>query len=395
MSVKFILLNCNESETLPIINSLDRNDYEIEMFSSISEMISVYDSSLTGIILFKSTQFNFDELVKSFPHCLFLIQESGGDTFNYPGIPIDKELWEEKHSEIFSQLINNLWMSHQLYVQSTRQRDDILNSLPEGTCLLDLQGRIQVINQILAQRMGRSVNALLGINFYNTMNPETASKFKTMVMKCHQTKECVHFNDVFGGKKWTVYLQPLFNSSGVIDKTCVIYRDITEIHKTEEKLKTMSLVDEETGLCNKRGFLAISEPFIKVANRRKKRIIVFMMKIPNISWIKEVHGAEMGKKSINVVAKSLRKSFRDSDIIARWSDEIFIVFAFDTQNTTSELLLNRFNVNLEAEQYRDPSGLNFALDYGFADYDPDFPETLNELVNNAEAALNEHKHHNR
>lgn len=89
------------------------------------------------------------------------------------------------------------------------------------------------------------------------------------------------------------------------------------ITRRETELKLMADIDLLTGLNNSRTFLSIGEETLVYA---KRHLSSFSLIIEDIHYFKEInnnHGHLVGDKPLQLVAKELKGSIRESDVIAR------------------------------------------------------------------------------
>lgn len=168
-------------------------------------------------------------------------------------------------------------------------------------------------------------------------------------------------------------------------------RDISERKSMEEQLQTMSLTDELTGLYNRRGFITLSEQQLKIAARTKKDMILFFADLDKLKQINDTLGHHVGDNALIEVATILKEAFRESDIIARMGGDEFAVLAIETTDETRETLINRLHNLLEQCNKSEGRNYQLSLSIGLANYIPETPSTLNELIAEADRLMYEEK----
>jgi diguanylate cyclase (GGDEF)-like protein len=104
-------------------------------------------------------------------------------------------------------------------------------------------------------------------------------------------------------------------------------RDITDRKQAEAALRSLSLVDELTGLYNRRGFLTVAGQALDRARERGAPVLVFYMDMDDFKRINDRHGHAVGDVALQVVADVLRATFRESDVIGRIGGDEFVAFA--------------------------------------------------------------------
>ena len=169
------------------------------------------------------------------------------------------------------------------------------------------------------------------------------------------------------------------------------FRDITDRKRTEKALQAISLVDELTGLYNRRGFMAVAEQQLKIAERARKEMILLFADLDNMKKINDTLGHQEGDLALAAAASVLRKSFREADIIGRIGGDEFVVLAVETGAAGSEPLLARLEANLarENDERNVPTALSFSV--GMVHYDPEHPSSLQGLLDRADRLMYQNK----
>lgn len=96
--------------------------------------------------------------------------------------------------------------------------------------------------------------------------------------------------------------------------------------KEKEQYKDkLSVTDELTQLLNRRGFNSLVELQVRQAQIRYQEISLIIVDIDNFKKINDQYGHQCGDLVIKSVADILKKSFRSSDIVARFGGEEFTI----------------------------------------------------------------------
>ena len=104
--------------------------------------------------------------------------------------------------------------------------------------------------------------------------------------------------------------------------------DPSERRHLEDQLHELALVDDITGLHNRRSFLLLAEQAAKEAARARRPVIALFVDVDGLKVINDQHGHAEGDRALRLIAWALRSACRDSDIIGRLSgDEFAIVLA--------------------------------------------------------------------
>jgi len=97
-----------------------------------------------------------------------------------------------------------------------------------------------------------------------------------------------------------------------------------------EKAEHMARLDPLTGINNRRSFDSISESIWSITRRHERRLSVIVLDLDHFKRVNDTHGHTCGDKVLRATANVLHETIRDSDIIARWGGEEFIVLLPET-----------------------------------------------------------------
>ena len=168
-------------------------------------------------------------------------------------------------------------------------------------------------------------------------------------------------------------------------------RYAVERHRMQSQLRTLSLVDELTGLYNRRGFLTLAEQQLKLAQRSGAEMRMFFADLDGMKQINDNFGHNEGDWAIIKTAEILRQTFRESDIIARFGGDEFTALAAIKPNEAEDKILDRLQSNATAinEKYRRPFKLQISV--GSAHFDPKNIRSIEHLMGEADKVLYEQK----
>ncbi len=114
------------------------------------------------------------------------------------------------------------------------------------------------------------------------------------------------------------------------------------------ELKRLAFRDALTGLYNRNFFEESYKREKERANREKKPFSVIIMDVDNFKMINDTYGHLTGDEVLKSISKIMKKTFRKTDIIARYGGDEFIVFMPNTDENKAEVAVSRFKKNLEA-----------------------------------------------
>jgi diguanylate cyclase (GGDEF)-like protein/PAS domain S-box-containing protein len=174
------------------------------------------------------------------------------------------------------------------------------------------------------------------------------------------------------------------------DGVAVTSRDVTDRKQAEEELRALTLVDDLTGLYNRRGFRMLAEQHLRLSKRGGPVTFLVVFDVDFFKDVNDVHGHPEGDAALRRVATVLRTAFRDSDIIARLGGDEFAVFALDCGEICDHLLA-RYRNALDANNTAAARPYTISISVGAARFDPLAPVSLDDLMAEADADLYEAK----
>jgi diguanylate cyclase (GGDEF)-like protein/PAS domain S-box-containing protein len=174
------------------------------------------------------------------------------------------------------------------------------------------------------------------------------------------------------------------------DGVAVTARDVTERKHQEEELRALTLVDDLTGLYNRRGFRMLAEQHLRLVKRGGPVSLLVCFDLDDFKYVNDLYGHAEGDAALRRTASILRTAFRDSDIIARFGGDEFVVLALDC-GEMRERLLGRVDAAVDAHNEAAARPYSLSLSLGTAQLDPFAPISLDALMAEADTNLYEAK----
>jgi len=157
-----------------------------------------------------------------------------------------------------------------------------------------------------------------------------------------------------------------------------------ELTEANEKLHQIAIVDELTGLHNRRGFLFLAEQQFRLARRSQRNILIFYADLDELKRINDLLGHGAGDQALMQVAEAMSETFRVSDIKARLGGDEFIVLAMEAHQNDSQTLLARLQRRLAAN--------NLSVSVGVISFDPQEEMPIEKMLTLADQAMYADKH---
>jgi diguanylate cyclase (GGDEF)-like protein len=155
--------------------------------------------------------------------------------------------------------------------------------------------------------------------------------------------------------------------------------------------KALSIRDELTGLLNRRGFLTSAEQQLKTAARMDKPVLLLFADVDDMKERNDRFGHAAGDRLLLKAARVLRNTFRESDVLARLGGDEFAILSIASGEETSGVLVSRLQENIDFENATEPQALAISLSVGLAYSEPSENARLEELMEQADAWMYDHK----
>lgn len=208
--------------------------------------------------------------------------------------------------------------------------------------------------------------------------------------------------------KYLFMLLPALNSPNIvfIDSVVLVivlspvlylffYRPLNKqfdrLKKAEVIQRELALIDELTGLYNRRGFLSYANHLLALSNRTQKGLLLIYADLDGLKRINDDFGHEVGDKAIMCIAKVLENTFRTSDVVARVGGDEFAVLALEAKAENLDILRRRLNENLKLAVCNADSRCKLALSLGIIYYNPEKPQAIEDLLKKADTLMYKEK----
>jgi diguanylate cyclase (GGDEF)-like protein/PAS domain S-box-containing protein len=277
--------------------------------------------------------------------------------------------------------------------------EGVLGAAPDAIVTLDARHRVVEWNAGAERLFGYSREEVIGRDLdhliTNTEVFEEAVGFTQIVMNGKEVPsvETVRYRKDGSHVHVIVAGSPILVGDELIGIVAA-YTDITQRKRMEDALRAMLVVDELTGLYNRRGFLTLGQQQLKTADRARSKMLLLFADFDELKRINDTLGHPEGDLALIEIASVLRETFRESDIVARIGGDEFVVLAIETDGVNAEILTTRLQESLETRNARGDRRYKLSLSVGIARYDPKHSCSIDELLARADRAMYEQKQDN-
>ena len=270
----------------------------------------------------------------------------------------------------------------------------LFESAPEAIAILDENDHIIRINGQFAALFGYSEDDAVGRNINDLIVPsglvEEAQRLTARVAAGEQlTAEALRRHK----DGHTIWVSIAATPFGVVDqpgRVYAMYHDISALKRAEDDLKALLLVDELTGLPNRRAFITLSEQALKLATRLGRDVLMIFIDVDHLKYINDTYGHLAGDRALIDTARVLRESCREADIIARLGGDEFVALLTVDSDQTAEIVCERIKHRVELHNVETDRDYDLSLSVG-AKRSKAEGTMLADLLAQADTALYEQK----
>ncbi|MDD5108683.1 MAG: diguanylate cyclase [Candidatus Omnitrophica bacterium] len=165
-----------------------------------------------------------------------------------------------------------------------------------------------------------------------------------------------------------------------------------ELIKTNQKLKSVSLIDAHTGLYNYRYLQDVIEAEFHQARRYAQNLALIMLDVDYFKSINDVYGVAFGDLVLKQLAIQLKRMVRRYDILVRYSGEEFIIISPRLNRSVAFNMAQRLLDSLNFINFGNKKhSVKLKLSFSVVSFPDDRANKGKDLVNLANKVLNKVK----
>lgn len=167
--------------------------------------------------------------------------------------------------------------------------------------------------------------------------------------------------------------------------------DITERQQLERLRDQEAREDVLTALPNRRALDERLPEAMARVRRTRKPLAVLFLDLDGFKAVNDRHGHSMGDKLLRDIALRLKRTVRETDFVARWAGDEFVLLLEGIATDAIEPLANKLIRTVEQPLIVSGAALNVSTSIGIALFVAEAAETAHELLKRADVAMYEAK----
>ena len=266
-----------------------------------------------------------------------------------------------------------------------------------GMALVSPEGKWLRVNRSLSEIVGYSEAELLVSDFQaithrEDLGNDLAELYRLLSGETFTSQLEKRYIHKLGHEVWTSCSASLVrDSKGRALHYIFQIQNITERKRAEAAIQTLSLVDELTGLYNRRGFLAFSQQHLKSLQRTDKAVVVVYADLDGLKSINDSFGHGAGDRALRTTADLLKETFRSADVLGRLGGDEFTALAAVEAEGGVASLVSRLEEKFDNYNARKLVPYKLAISIGVAELDPVASQSIEDLMTQADSAMYENK----
>lgn len=166
-----------------------------------------------------------------------------------------------------------------------------------------------------------------------------------------------------------------------------VLRDVTEAYMQEKRISHMAMHDALTGLPNRMYLDERINEAVEQADVSGSKFALLFIDLDNFKRINDLHGHKTGDQLLASVSAILRTNLRESDVLARWGgDEFVVLLPFPRETEVARRVAGELMRKLQIEMEKQYNDTFVTLSIGIAVY-PDDADSGETLLVQADKAL--------
>jgi diguanylate cyclase (GGDEF)-like protein len=125
----------------------------------------------------------------------------------------------------------------------------------------------------------------------------------------------------------------------------------TELERINQYLHKRATIDNLTEIYNRQYFNDLFDQEISRAERYHRHLSLIIFDIDHFKHINDTFGHLTGDSILQELATLMQSRIRESDILARWGGEEFVLLVLETDRTISHALAEKFRASIAAHTF--------------------------------------------
>ncbi|MFP4606473.1 MAG: diguanylate cyclase [Thiohalospira sp.] len=205
----------------------------------------------------------------------------------------------------------------------------------QAILITDVQGRIQRVNDAFTRITGYTEAEVVGQNPNILQSGEHDRAFYERLwgeLRVHDHWEGEIWNQRKNGQIYPEWesITAVRNEWGQVEHYVAVFHDISRQKRLEAELEREASTDRLTGACNRLRFDTELEDALARFQRYGTETALVMFDMDHFKWFNDTRGHDAGDRVLREVTDRVAANIRETDTLARWGGEEFILILPET-----------------------------------------------------------------
>jgi diguanylate cyclase (GGDEF)-like protein/PAS domain S-box-containing protein len=259
-------------------------------------------------------------------------------------------------------------------------------------------GQIVEVNEAACLGLGYSRAQLLALKGADVVAPEARGQVRERALALADAGTLAYETVQLSSDMQRL---PVEVTARIVDiggrQLCLTVSHSIAAHKElEEFLRSLTDVDELTGLLNRRGFFVKVEEMRRRARRGDRQVLLTYIDLDGLKRVNDARGHAEGDRLLVAAADVLRAAFREQDVVARLGGDEFVALALLGRRHDEALDRRTIEMRLEqavlAKREELGEGYDFSLSFGSMVANHAELEGIDDLLARADQQMYKVKH---
>lgn len=267
-------------------------------------------------------------------------------------------------------------------------------SIGDGVISTDINGNIIILNKVAETLTGWTQEEALGKpleQVFNLIDESSGAKCAIPISKAIESGITVGLpNHIVliskdGLERPISYTTaPIYANEGCFQGIILIFRNVSEERRRQNRIYQMSYSDYLTGIYNRR---FVEEKMGRIDTEENLPLSIIMGDVNGLKLFNDAFGHKKGDELIKSAAKAFKSACRTDDIVARWGGDEFVVLLPKTKKEEAEKIVIRIKNTCNNMKF---DSLSVSIALGWATKEKQ-AEELGKILKIAEDYMYKHK----
>lgn len=245
-----------------------------------------------------------------------------------------------------------------------REYRSLFEDSPIGLIKVDYKGNVIDVNQeMLLLIVPPGKEKTMEFNLLEMPSLQRAGLSQKLSLAINEKKPISgegFYTSTWGKKIWLNYnIKPILDEKGKVTEVIIACQDISDKKEAEERIKYLTFHDSLTGLYNRAYF---KEELRRYDTPGQLPLSIIFTDINGLKLTNDAFGHQKGDELLIKVAQTIKSSFRQEDLVARWGGDEFVILL--PQTNEKEVREMCFRLKESFKEFKaEPIKPNIALGY--------------------------------